>query len=99
MPRKNYDFGFDVRPVMRLCEIELILKESRVLTPVPSRPSLIALIETGELVGLKRGRAWMVYEDSFKAWVKSFQPESWTPMPEPKPTAKNGNGKRRAGSR
>ncbi len=62
---------------MRLREIEEILKQTRVLQPVPSRPTLIALIEDGTLEGTKLARVWVVYEDSFHKWVKSFQPDGW----------------------
>ena len=75
--RKTYDFGFQVRPAMRLREIEIILRQTRVLTPVPSRPTLIALIDSGTLEAKKMSNVWMVYVDSFHAWVKSFQPEGW----------------------
>lgn len=84
--RKNvYDFGFTVRPALRLREIELILRRTRVITPVPSRPTLIGLIESGKLEGRKLSHGWMVYEDSFKDWVKSLQPEEYAPiLPSPK---------------
>ena len=74
---------------MRLREIEEILQQTRVLMPVPSRPSLIALIETGTLDGKKIARVWMVYEDSFRKWVKSFQPDDWKLI---KPTVRSNNG-------
>lgn len=79
--RRTYDFGFPVRPAMRLREIETILKQTRVISPVPSRPTLIKLLEAGTLEGRKMARVWLVYEDSFHQWVRSFQPESWEPVP------------------
>ncbi len=81
--RLTYDFGFEVRPALRLKEIELILRRTRVITPVPSRPTLIGLIESGTLEGRKLSHGWVVYEDSFKAWVKSLQPEAYAPIPPP----------------
>ncbi|MET0646395.1 MAG: hypothetical protein ABW208_07215 [Pyrinomonadaceae bacterium] len=80
---RTYDFGFTVRPALRLREIELILRRTRVITPVPSRPTLIGLIECGKLEGRKLSHGWMVYEDSFKKWVKSFQPEAYESYPPP----------------
>lgn len=82
MARSNrpYEFGFEVRPALRLREIELILRRTRVITPVPSRPTLIGLIEQGTLDGRKLSHGWIVYEDSFKAWVRSFQPEAYEPV-------------------
>ncbi|MET0646988.1 MAG: hypothetical protein ABW208_10235 [Pyrinomonadaceae bacterium] len=83
---KVYQFPFVVRPAMRLREIEAALKATRVIVPVPSRPTLIKLIEEGTLQGFKLPQAnscsqsWHVYEDSFHAWVRSFQPEAYEPV-------------------
>ena len=89
---KMYVFPFTVRPAMRLREIEAALKSTRVIVPVPSRPTLIKLIEEGTLDGFKlpqanrRAQSWHVYEDSFHAWVRSFQPEAYEPVsPSPAP--------------
>jgi len=60
------------RPMLRLSEIERLIKERRILTPVPSRPSLIRLIEDGILEsvgGRPTSYGWLVYEDSFHKWV------------------------------
>lgn len=81
--RKPYEFGFDVRPALRLREIEMILRRTRVITPVPSRPTLIGMIESGTLEGRKLSHGWIVYEDSFKQWVKSLQPEAYALIPPP----------------
>lgn len=81
--RRPYEFGFEVRPAMRLREIEAILRRTRVITPVPSRPTLIGLVEQGTLQGRKLSHGWIVYEDSFKDWVKSFQPEAYEQTPPP----------------
>jgi hypothetical protein len=82
--QRNYDFGFTVRPALRLAQIELILKATRVVSPVPSRVTLIKLIDDGTLEGRMVGRVWVVYEDSFHKWVRSFQPDSWEPVkPQP----------------
>ncbi len=81
--RKPYEFGFDVRPALRLREIELILRRTRIITPVPSRPTLIAMIEDGRLAGRKLSHGWIVYEESFKEWVKSFQPAAYETIPPP----------------
>ena len=80
---RPYDFGFPVRPAIRLREIETILKKTRVIIPVPSRPTLIGLIDCGKLEGRKVEGVWLVYEDSFKDWVRSFQPEAYTLLPTP----------------
>lgn len=75
--RTLFDFGFEIRPALRLSEVEKILRRLRVITPVPSRPTLIALIEDGTFEGRKLSHGWVVYEDSLKAWVKSLQPEAY----------------------
>ncbi|HZT60987.1 MAG TPA: hypothetical protein VFA21_20450 [Pyrinomonadaceae bacterium] len=77
MSPKKYDFGFEVRPALSLSYIEEVLKHARVITPVPSRPSLIALIDEGILEGIKTKQGWVVYEDSFHEWVKSFQRDAY----------------------
>jgi len=61
--------------------METILRQTRVISPVPSRPTLIALIEAETLEGWKLTQCWMVYEDSFHAWVRTFQPDSWKLLP------------------
>jgi hypothetical protein len=72
----QYDFGFPIRPTLRLCEIEEILRRTRAVVPVPTRPTLIKLIEDGTLQGLMPSHSqfgYVVYEDSFKAWVRNLQ--------------------------
>lgn len=80
--KPKYCFGFTVRPVLRLTEIEQILKATRVITPVPSRHTLIAMIDDGSLEGRKLSCGWVVYEDTFKRWVKSLQPEAYELFPQ-----------------
>jgi hypothetical protein len=69
----QYNFGFPIRTALRLGEIEDILRQTRVLVPIPSRPKLIALCEEGKLEGRRTEFGWIVYEDSFKAWVRTLQ--------------------------
>ena len=85
--RRPYEFPFRVRPALRLRQIEAALRSTRVIVPVPSRPTLIGLIEDGTLEGFKlpqankRSQAWLVYEDSFHEWVRSFSPDAYEPLP------------------
>ena len=63
------------RPTLRLTEILRLIKKHRIIIPVPSKPTLIALCENGtfETVGGQATRfGWLVYEDSFLKWVKSL---------------------------
>lgn len=78
---KHYDFGFTHRPALRLARIQEILKQSKVIDPVPSRQTLVNLILSGKLDGKKTDFGYIVYEDSLKAWIKSLQPEAFHLIP------------------
>ena len=68
-------FELSPRPALRLTEIVRLLKEHRIIVPVPSKPTLIALCENGtfETVGSGPTRfGWLVFEDSFLKWVESL---------------------------
>ena len=69
----QYDFGFAIRPSMRLAHVEEILTKTRVIFPIPSRRYLIQLIEEGRLDGKRTDFGYVVYEDSFKNWIAQFQ--------------------------
>ena len=71
----KFNFGFQIEPALRLSEVEKILRITRAIIPEPSRVNLISLIESGVLKGKLTSYGWIVYEDSFKEWVKSSQPE------------------------
>jgi hypothetical protein len=61
-----------VRPVIRLSEIERLIKRHRIITPPLSRETLRRMCEEGVLEAAKLGSknpGWLVYEDSFQAWV------------------------------
>jgi hypothetical protein len=68
----NYDLGFGVRPKLRLCRVQEILLQKRVLDPPPSRRNLINLLEEGVIDGKLTSYGWVVYEDSFLRWLKAF---------------------------
>lgn len=62
------------RPLLRLSEIERILKANRIIVPTLSRRTLIEMCEEGTFetaprVLPNRNLQWLVYEDSFLAWV------------------------------
>jgi hypothetical protein len=76
MPR-NYDFGFKTQTMLRLAYIEAVLRATKVILPVPTRASLIGLIENGTLVGHKTSYGYLVTEASFKDYVKSLQPDAY----------------------
>lgn len=63
------------RPVLRLAEIERLIRKHRIIVPVPSRRWLTGLCENGtfETAGTQPTKmGWLVYEDSFLAWVRSL---------------------------
>lgn len=69
----QYDFGFTIRKTLRLCEIEEIMKTSLIIKPPPSRSYYLNKLEDGTLDGYLTEFGWVVYEDSFKGWVKKLQ--------------------------
>lgn len=74
---KKYNFGFTHKPSLRLSAIETILRETGVINPIPSRQTLIRRIEDGTLEGKKTKGGYLVTEESFKRYVRSFQPEAY----------------------
>ena len=72
----KYHINFATRPLLRLSAVEQIIRTNRLLVPPPSRPKLVALIEEGRIQGKRTEYGWVVYEDSFLAWVKDLQNEA-----------------------
>lgn len=61
------------RTKLRLSEIERLIRAHRIIVPAPSRRKLVEWCEDGTLETAPRiGRAWLVYEDSFLAWVRGL---------------------------
>ncbi len=65
------------RPKLTLTEIERLIKQHRILTPTPCRRRLIEMCEDGtfETAQHRPGQSWLVYEDSFLAWVEYMDAE------------------------
>ena len=64
------------RTVLRLSEIERLIRNHRIIVPPLSRPKLIELINSGtfETAGSEPTTlGWLVYEDSFLKWVDSLR--------------------------
>jgi hypothetical protein len=72
----NYKLNFAHRTMLRLSAVEQIIRTHRLLVPPPSRPNLIALIEEGRVEGKLTEYGWIMFEDSFLAWVKELQGEA-----------------------
>jgi len=64
-----------LRPKLRLSEIERLIRKHRIIVPTPSRRALVAMCEDGTFETPKRTssqQTWLVYEDSFLKWVKEL---------------------------
>ena len=80
MERKNlncvkHTLDINIRPVVKLSEIERLIKKHRIIVPAPSRQTLIRMCEAGvfESVSASPGRSgWLVYEDSFIGWIEKL---------------------------
>jgi len=65
----------ELRPVMRLSEVEKLIKRHRIITPPPSRKTLQRMCEDGtfDAVGnATTSLGWLIYEDSFLRWVDTL---------------------------
>ena len=62
------------RPKLRLSEVERLIRRHRIVIPTLSRRRLVEMCEDGTLEAAPHqpGEQWLVYEDSFLAWVKSL---------------------------
>lgn len=72
MKHTQQSLDFTPRPKLRLSEIERIIRKSRAIVPPPSRRRLIELCESGKLEAVKVARLWLVFEDSFVAWLREM---------------------------
>ena len=63
--------GINIRPRLRLSEVERLIKRHRIVMPCPSRQTLIRMCEDGTYdAKLVRG-FWEVFEDSFWNWANA----------------------------
>jgi hypothetical protein len=63
-----FKFNFPIRPMLRPKRVKDILES--ITSDPPSRSSLLKLIKSGEIQGKRTTFGWLVFEDSFQAWVK-----------------------------
>jgi hypothetical protein len=63
----------DADPLLRLSEVEEVLRKSRVFRTVPSRPTLIEYCEDGTFESITHRGQHMVYESSLVRFILSFQ--------------------------
>jgi hypothetical protein len=65
----------DLRPMIRLSEVERLIKRLRIINPPLSRKTLQRMCEDGtfESPSVAPGQlGWLVYEDSFLRWVEQI---------------------------
>lgn len=65
-----------IRPKLRLGEVERLIKKHRIVVPCLSRQTLQNMCEDGtfETAGDRPGRlGWLVYEDSFWKWARGSE--------------------------
>jgi hypothetical protein len=60
-----------IRTLLKLSEVERLIKKYRIMMPCPSRQTLIRMCEDGtfETPGYRRRWVWTVYADSFWRWA------------------------------
>jgi hypothetical protein len=68
----------NIRPKLRLAEVQRLIERNRIIVPTPSRRTLTRMCEDGRLEAASHEPGplgWLVYEDSFWKWVKSLDGE------------------------
>ena len=64
-----------MRVKLRISEVLRLIKQHKVIVPPPSRQTLMKLCEDGTLEtsgGRPTSLGWLIYEDSFWKWIRSF---------------------------
>jgi len=69
----QYKFDFAPRTMLRLADIEAILKQGKIFKEIPSRKHLIELCEDGTFEAKLNRLGWLVFEDSFEEWLSELQ--------------------------
>jgi len=68
----QHSLNLSTRTKLRLSEVERLIRNHRIIVPVPSRRALIDLCEDGTFETAPRMRKtqpWLIFEDSFLKWV------------------------------
>ncbi len=76
MPSIQYRFNFVPRPLLKLSDIEHIIRDYKILRSVPSRSTLIEMCEDGTFEAKLTRLGWLVFEDSFDRWLEELQKPS-----------------------
>jgi len=76
MKNTSQKLDLSPRPILRLAEIERLIRKHRIIVPPLTRRVLNAMCEDGtfETVGNAPTKlGWLVFEDSFVKWVKGLE--------------------------
>jgi len=65
--------AFQIRTILRMSEVENILRRYRVFRTIPARSTLIEWKEEGLFEGIQINGVHYVYEDSLESWLKRLQ--------------------------
>lgn len=68
----------NIRPKLRLSEVERLIEKYRIIVPTPTRRTLANMCESGVLETTSNSpgpMGWLVYEDSFWKWARSLDGE------------------------
>lgn len=68
----------NIRPKLRLSEVQRLIERNRIIVPTPSRRTLTNWCEEGRFetaANPPTKLGWLVYEDSFWRWVKELDGE------------------------
>lgn len=68
------ELGFKPRTCLKVSRVLEIIRTEKIIDPAPSRQTIVNRITDGTLEGKHTSFGYVVYLDSFKAWVLSLQP-------------------------
>ena len=63
--------GKQIDKLIKMGEAEKILK--KVMTPIPTRPTLISFVKKGVLKGKRIGNNFYIFESSLQAFIRENQ--------------------------
>jgi hypothetical protein len=70
---KKYEIPFKFKPMIRLSEVEKILRQKKIIYPVPTRQTLLNYVIDGTLEGfMTKKRFYVVTVESFEKLIKDF---------------------------
>lgn len=81
--QQHFDFGFPIRPMMKLSDAMRLVEELGVFHEPLGYKFFYSLCDSGKLEAQQINRIHFVYTDSLVSWILSLQPENvreeWEP--------------------